>query len=245
MPPNLRFGEFPLLLSTIRSSVFAPKVFRRAALGVAALTLTALAAKTPVRAETGDSLPTVGIARVAPTEVKESYMLRLRHLHTGEALNVVYRQGSEYSAEGIAKLNTFLRDYRTADTANYDPTEFDLLHKLMVRLGRPNGEIDIVCGYRTPETNHMLRTRAALTGVAEHSQHMLSKAIDIRVPGISTRRLRDAALSLGMGGVGYYPISQFVHVDVGPVRQWSFGRGGGTLLARARHRRHKGHSRNA
>jgi uncharacterized protein YcbK (DUF882 family) len=234
-----------LLISSLRSSVFAPKVLRRVALGVAALTFTVITAKTPVRAEAGDSLPTVGIAPVAPKEVKESYVLRLRHLHTGEALNVVYRQGADYSAEGIAKLNSFLRDHRTMDTANYDPAEFDLLHKLMTKLGRPDGEIDIVCGYRTPATNHMLRTRAAFTGVAEHSQHMLSKAIDIRVPGISTRALRDAALSLGLGGVGYYPISQFVHVDVGPVRQWSFGGGGDNLVARVHHKRHKGRARNA
>ena len=81
----------------------------------------------------------------------------------------------------------------------------------------------IVCGYRTPQSNRFLRTRSARTGVAEHSQHMLAKAIDIRVPGVSTARLRNAALSLGEGGVGYYPTSRFVHVDVGPVREWTFG----------------------
>ena len=84
----------------------------------------------------------------------------------------------------------------------------------------------IVCGYRTPWSNNFLRTRGANTGVAKNSQHTLAKAIDIRVPGTTTRRLRDIALSLQAGGVGYYPISKFVHVDVGPVRTWTF-RGGG------------------
>ncbi len=95
----------------------------------------------------------------------------------------------------------------------------------MARLGRPSGVIDIVCGYRTPWSNNYLRTLGAggiSTGVAEHSQHMLAKAIDIRVPGVSTLALRNAALALHAGGVGYYPVSQFVHVDVGPVRQWAF-----------------------
>ena len=153
----------------------------------------------------------------------QSFRLKLHHLHTGESITVAYKQGGQYLTDGVADLNHFLRDHRTQDVANYDPREFDLLHALLAKLGRPNATIDIVCGYRTPESNNFLRTRSADTGVAEHSQHMLSKAIDIRIPGVSTRKLRDAALSLGMGGVGYYPTSQFVHVDVGPVRQWQFG----------------------
>ena len=107
--------------------------------------------------------------------------------------------------------------------ADYDPAEFDLLHTLMAKLHRPNGVIDIVCGYRTPESNEYLRTRSSVTGVAEHSQHMLSKAIDIQVPGVATLAIRNAALDIGAGGVGYYPTSHFVHVDVGPVREWQFG----------------------
>ncbi len=149
--------------------------------------------------------------------------LRLHHLHTGESIDVAYKQDGQYLSGGVAMLNHFLRDHRTNDTANYDPREFDLLHSLLVKLNRPNAVIDIVCGYRTPFSNNFLRTRSAMTGVAEHSQHMLSKAIDIRIAGVSTLALRNAALSLGMGGVGYYPTSQFVHVDVGPVREWQFG----------------------
>lgn len=154
----------------------------------------------------------------------EEYRLRLHHLHTGEDLDVVYRVGDTYLPDSIARLDHFLRDHRTQTESHYDPKEFDLLHALMERLGRPDGEIDIVCGYRTPWSNRLLRSQSRNSGVAEHSQHMEAKAIDIRVPGIATTRLRDAALSLGAGGVGYYPVNQFVHVDVGPVREWSYGR---------------------
>lgn len=152
-----------------------------------------------------------------------SYALHLYHLHTHESLDVVYRIGDTYLPAALDQLNHFLRDHRTQTEHAFDPKEFDLLHSLMAKLGRPDGVIDIVCGYRTPQSNRFLRTRSARTGVAEHSQHMLAKAIDIRVPGVSTARLRNAALSLGEGGVGYYPTSQFVHVDVGPVREWTFG----------------------
>ncbi|RZU41169.1 DUF882 domain-containing protein [Edaphobacter modestus] len=151
------------------------------------------------------------------------YHLRLHHLHTGEDIDVVYRIGETYLPDAIAKLDYFLRDHRTQAESHYDPKEFDVLHALMMKLGRPDGEIDIVCGYRTPWSNSLLRSRSANSGVAEHSQHMLAKAIDIRVPGVATTTLRDTALSLHAGGVGYYPVNQFVHVDVGPVREWTYG----------------------
>ena len=144
-------------------------------------------------------------------------------MHTGESLDIVYRVGDTYLPEAIERLNYFLRDHNTQEVVDYDPKEFDVLHGVLERLRRPNGVIDVVCGYRTPETNAALRHGSPKTGVAEHSQHMEGHAIDIRVPGVSTVALRNAALSLHAGGVGYYPVSQFVHVDVGPVRQWAFG----------------------
>ena len=153
----------------------------------------------------------------------QRYVLHLHHLHTGEDLDIVYRVGDTYLPEAMSKLNYFLRDHRTNDVSHYDPKEFDLLHSVMARLGKPDGVIDVVCGYRTPWSNNFLRTRSATTGVAKNSQHMQAKAIDIRVPGVQTTTLRNVALALGVGGVGYYPISQFVHVDVGPVRRWTFG----------------------
>ena len=177
--------------------------------------------------------------------LSDQFRLRLQNLHTGESLNIVYRIGDTYVPEALDKLNYFLRDHNTDDVISYDPKEFDVLHQVMQRLHRPNGVIDIVCGYRTPETNAALREESPHSGVAEHSQHMEGHAIDIRVPGVSTMRLRNAALSLHEGGVGYYPVSHFVHVDVGPVRQWTFGRT--TRRRRPRHlvaRAHRRHSEN-
>jgi uncharacterized protein YcbK (DUF882 family) len=164
----------------------------------------------------------------------QEYRLNLHHLHTGESVSVVYRVGNTYIPAAMEQLNHFLRDHRTDEASEYAPTEFDLLYNLMGRLGKPKGEIEIVCGYRTPQSNEYLRSLGPDTGVAEHSQHVLAKAIDIRVPGVGTRQVRDAALSLDAGGVGYYPRSQFVHVDVGPVREWSFAGGGGGRAKRKR-----------
>ncbi|MDE1177059.1 MAG: DUF882 domain-containing protein [Edaphobacter sp.] len=182
-----------------------------------------------------------GVARAkdADGSTEQVYRLHMFHTHTGESIDVVYRVGDTYVPDGLAQLNHFLRDHRTQDVSEYDPKEFDTLHALMAKLGKPNGVIDIVCGYRTPWSNGLLRSRSSNSGVAEHSQHMLAKAIDIRVPGVSTAHLRDAALSLHAGGVGYYPINQFVHVDVGPERQWQYGgsRAHTRTIARATHRR--------
>ena len=186
--------------------------------GVAAVSLLGLSGSQTAAAASAEDAGTTASA--------QRYVLHLHHLHTGESLDVVYRIGDQYVPEAIAKLNYFLRDHRTNDVSHYDPKEFDVLHDVMARLGRSNETIDIVCGYRTPWSNNFLRTRSAVTGVAQHSQHMLAKAIDIRVPGVATAALRDVALSLHAGGVGYYPVSQFVHVDVGPVRQWAFGGAG-------------------
>jgi uncharacterized protein YcbK (DUF882 family) len=146
------------------------------------------------------------------------YRLHFFHTHTGERLDVVYRSRDEYDPEAQARINAYLRDYRTGDIHDYDPRLLDLLHDLLISLGRPDAEIDVVCGYRTPRTNEYLRTHGH--GVALHSLHMQAMAIDIRVPGVSTTALRDAALRLHRGGVGYYAKSAFVHLDIGRVRRW-------------------------
>lgn len=167
------------------------------------------------------ALSIVPVMRAADAKVPadtESYRLRLYHLHTGEHLDVVYRIGGQYLAAPIAALDHFLRDHRSGVAKDYDIREFDLLRDLLVKLGRPDAEINIVCGYRTPGSNSYLRRNGP--GVALHSQHMEAKAIDIRIPGVPTAEVRDAALSLQRGGVGYYANFDFVHVDVGPVRRW-------------------------
>jgi uncharacterized protein YcbK (DUF882 family) len=199
-----------LLVSSAHAA--APKSHARPVV-VAPFAATPLITVAGAMPEEDDDVPTVG----------PKYSLNLQNLHTHESLNVVYRVGDTYIPEALEQLNHFLRDHNNDEVSHYDPKEFDLLHNVMAKLGRVKGEIDVVCGYRTQETNDALRRAASVTGVAEHSQHILAKAIDIRVPGVITARLRDAALSLSAGGVGYYPKSQFVHVDVGPVRTWTFG----------------------
>jgi uncharacterized protein YcbK (DUF882 family) len=148
------------------------------------------------------------------------YRLRFYHTHTGERLDVVYRRGDQYIPEALDELDHYLRDHRTGDVRHFDPRLFDLLYDLTASLGDSRDEIDVICGYRTPGSNEFLRTRTPHTGVAQHSLHMQAEAIDIRLPGIPTSELRDAALRLHRGGVGYYRSSNFVHVDVGRVRHW-------------------------
>jgi uncharacterized protein YcbK (DUF882 family) len=148
------------------------------------------------------------------------YRLRFYHTHTGERLDVVYRRGDQYIPEALDNLDHFLRDHRTGDVHHFDPRLFDLLHDLTASLADSGGEMDVICGYRTRWSNEFLRTRNPHTGVAQHSLHVQAEAIDIRLPGIPTSELRDAALRLHRGGVGYYRSSDFVHVDVGRVRRW-------------------------
>jgi uncharacterized protein YcbK (DUF882 family) len=132
----------------------------------------------------------------------------------------VFRRGEQYIPAALAKLDYFLRDHNTGDVRHFDPRLYDILADLTASVGHPNGEIDIVCGYRTPSTNESLR--AHTSGVAKNSLHIQAEAIDLRMPGIDTLTLRRAALALRRGGVGYYPHSDFIHVDVGRVRQWCF-----------------------
>lgn len=153
-----------------------------------------------------------------PSQIE--YRLRFFHTHTHHRLDIVYRRGETYVPEALEQLDVYLRDHRTGDVHHFDPRLFDLLHELTASLNDASGEIDVVCGYRTPRSNEFLRTRSSHTGVARHSLHMQAEAIDIRLPGISTSAVRDAALRLRRGGVGYYRSSDFVHVDVGRVRQW-------------------------
>jgi uncharacterized protein YcbK (DUF882 family) len=148
----------------------------------------------------------------------EPYRLRFYQLHTGERLDVVYRKGNDYDPEALARIDYLLRDYRNGEVRAYDPRLLDVLHELTQSLGRPSAEINVVCGYRTPGTNAYLRAHGH--AVAEHSLHMQAMAIDIRIPGVSTSEIRDAALKLKRGGVGFYGEDGFVHVDVGRVRRW-------------------------
>jgi len=148
------------------------------------------------------------------------HRLVLYNTHTAERIDIVYRHGERYVPEALAKLDYFLRDHVTGDVRHFDPRLYDILSDLTASVGHPGGEIDIVCGYRSASTNASLREHT--TGVAKNSLHIQAEAIDLRMPGIDTLRLRRAALALGRGGVGYYPHSDFIHVDTGRVRQWCF-----------------------
>jgi uncharacterized protein YcbK (DUF882 family) len=167
------------------------------------------------------SLPLLGHSSTeSASPAAHEYRLRFFHTHTGERLNVVYRRGDQYIPTALDELDHYLRDHRTRDVRHFDPRLFDLLYDLTASLGDSGGEIDVICGYRTPWSNEFLRTRNSHTGVAQHSLHMQAEAIDIRLRGIPTSKLRDAALRLHRGGVGYYRSSDFVHVDIGRVRHW-------------------------
>lgn len=155
-----------------------------------------------------------------PDPAGREYHLRFYNTHTNERIDVVYRRGESYLPDALSQLDHYLRDVRSGEVHHFDPHLFDLLYDLTGSLNDAGGEIDVICGYRTPQTNEFLRTRNAHTGVAVHSLHMQAEAIDIRLQGVPTKAVRDAALRLQRGGVGYYRDSNFVHVDVGPVRRW-------------------------
>jgi uncharacterized protein YcbK (DUF882 family) len=141
----------------------------------------------------------------------------LHNPHTGEALNAVYWDNGAYVPAALAAVNHVLRDYRNGEVHTIEPRLIDLLTTLAGRV-EGVGPFEVISGYRSPATNAMLHAHS--DGVAKGSLHMQGLAIDIRLPGVGLDRLHRAALSLAGGGVGYYPVSDFVHVDVGRVRQW-------------------------
>ena len=155
-----------------------------------------------------------------PIRARE-YRLRLYHTHTSERIDIVYRRGVTYLPAATAELDYFLRDHRTGEMRHFDPQLFDVLAELTAAVGRPGAEVHIICGYRSLWSNELLRRRSA--SVSRNSLHMQAGALDVRLPGTKTEVLRHAALSLHRGGVGYYPRSDFIHVDTGRARQWCLG----------------------
>jgi uncharacterized protein YcbK (DUF882 family) len=157
-----------------------------------------------------------GAAHAAVEAAGGTRELAFRHTHTGEQLRVVYFADGDYRPDALSRLQWLLRDFRTGTTHPIDRDLYDTLHALAQRCG--DGPFEIISAYRSPQTNAMLRQ--ASRGVAERSLHLDGRAIDIRLPGFDTARLRDAAIALARGGVGYYPQSDFVHVDTGRFRTW-------------------------
>ena len=152
------------------------------------------------------------IAALAPRRVA------FQNLHTGEKLEAVYWEQGCYVPDALAAVNRVLRDYRTGDEHMMDPRLLDLLHQVHGAVGR-KAPFQVISGYRSPKTNAMLHERSS--GVAGKSLHMEGMAIDVRVEGVALDHLHKAALDLSEGGVGFYPTSDFVHMDVGRVRRWS------------------------
>jgi uncharacterized protein YcbK (DUF882 family) len=147
-------------------------------------------------------------------------VLSFFNTHTGERLKTAYCGGGTYRPDALSEINHILRDFRANEIKPIDPKLLDLLHELGGTL-ETDQAIHIISGYRSPVTNAQLRERGGSnTGVASHSLHIDGKAIDIRIPGVRLENLRAAARSLKLGGVGYYPSSNFVHVDTGRVRFW-------------------------
>ena len=144
-------------------------------------------------------------------------ILKFDHLHTGERLTIEYYRSGTYVPDALGSINHLLRDFRTNEVHAIDEHLLDLLHELNGATG--SGQpFQVISGYRSPATNEMLRRHSE--GVAAHSLHMEGQAIDIRLADVPLARLRDAALFIRRGGVGYYRASNFVHVDTGRIRNW-------------------------
>jgi uncharacterized protein YcbK (DUF882 family) len=145
--------------------------------------------------------------------------ISLHHIHTGEDLTITYKRNGQFDPDALKKINHILRDWRKDEEIQMDPRLLDVVWEVYREVGG-KGPIHVVCGYRSPATNAMLRSRSR--GVAKFSQHMLGRAMDFFIPGVPLETQREAGLRLQRGGVGYYPSSgsPFVHMDVGNVRHW-------------------------
>jgi uncharacterized protein YcbK (DUF882 family) len=167
-------------------------------------------------------LGVVGAGLVAPglalADTTPMRTVSLDNLHTGEKLQAVYWDQGDYIPDVLDAVNEHLRDFRTGDVHVIDTRLLDLLDAVSTLTGA-TAPFQVISGYRSPATNAMLHERSE--EVAKKSFHMSGMAIDIRLPGVELSHLHAAGLALARGGVGYYPESNFIHMDVGPVRQWS------------------------
>jgi uncharacterized protein YcbK (DUF882 family) len=163
-----------------------------------------------------------GFAPTAPLEppkldLTSPRSLSLTNINSGESINVTYWSDGSYHRDALDQLNHFLRDVKTNEQTEMDPHVLDVLWHTMQIVGF-HGTVDILSAYRSPQTNAWLASVSR--GVASDSQHMNGNAMDIRLPGVPVFKIRQAARSLQMGGVGFYPRSGFVHIDTGSIRYW-------------------------
>jgi uncharacterized protein YcbK (DUF882 family) len=196
--------------SSIKPEALAePAINRRRFLGNLATVAGAAAATT--------ALAPASAALAMLTAPATPRRLKFYNLHTGENLDIVYYEKGRYIPQALAEINYILRDYRQNAVKPMSTALLDLVTAIRHKL-RTDAEVQIISGYRTPQTNAMLAARS--DGVAHHSLHMDGLALDWRVPGRTLDQLHRAALAVRGGGVGYYPASDFVHTDVGRVRYW-------------------------
>ena len=202
----------------------AKTVARRQVLFGAGVAAMAAAVPSVLQCEILRQAPLVGPDLVVPSPpaaisaaLGEVRRVTLHNLHTGDKFDEVYWEKGRYVPDALAAAQYALRDWRNGEEHFMDPKLFDVLHGISQKL-ETRQPFQIISGYRSPKSNAAMHAHSA--GVAEHSQHMQGKASDIRVEGVDLNNLHKAALSLQAGGVGLYPVSNFVHVDVARVRAW-------------------------
>jgi uncharacterized protein YcbK (DUF882 family) len=160
---------------------------------------------------------TVVSPRRVLASAREERVLSFVHTHTHARLTVPYFADGAYLPDGLASLSAFLKDHRTGEEHAIDPELYDILNDLRLATGTAS-PFQVISAYRSPRTNAMLREHGG--GVAKGSLHLQGRAIDVRLGDVSSASLRDAAVELKRGGVGYYRGPDFVHVDTGRVRRW-------------------------
>ena len=161
--------------------------------------------------------PALSLPRLSSGAYNRTSVLHFKHTHTGETLSLAYRVGDRYVPAALRVVNRFLRDFRTGEIHPIDPQLLDILH-ILAKITGAYSAFQVISCYRSPATNEMLLRH--YSGVARASLHLEGRAVDIRLPGVPLPDLRDAAVSLKLGGVGFYPAPNFVHVDTGRVRYW-------------------------
>ena len=156
---------------------------------------------------------------LAPSYDNDVRQLAFYHTHTDKCLSVVYYHDGAYDQGGLSQIDDYLKDFRTGTSHRIDPALLDVLFDIKVRTNS-HAPFEVISAYRSPTTNEMLRAANAKAGVAKDSMHLRGQAIDVRLADVPLTQLREVALHLKRGGVGFYPTSDFVHVDTGRVRFW-------------------------